>query len=191
MQMTTRYITKAAVIAVLYVALTILLAPISYGIIQFRISEALMVLAAFTPAAIPGLFIGCVISNLVGGFGIIDILFGSLATLAAAFFTCKLSKHMHADEGVGRLSAAKPFLLPLPTVFFNGIIVGGYLPFIITDSGIESGNLVFIIAVSVFSVMLGELVVMFALGVPLYYAIKRTNLFSEEIIGDRSGKGME
>ena len=81
----TKYLTHAAIIAAVYVVLTIIFAPISYGQVQVRISEALTVLPYFTPAAIPGLFIGCIIANIYGGAGIIDIIFGSLATLFAAF----------------------------------------------------------------------------------------------------------
>ena len=97
----TKYLTHAAIIAAVYVVLTIIFAPISYGQVQVRISEALTVLPYFTPAAIPGLFIGCIIANIYGGAGIIDIIFGSLATLFAAFLSYKMPKK---------------YLVPLPPI---------------------------------------------------------------------------
>ncbi|MCR4435957.1 MAG: QueT transporter family protein [Clostridiales bacterium] len=108
------FLAQAAIIAALYAAVTILFAPISYLQVQVRVSEALTVLPAFTPAAIPGLFIGCVIANIFGGVGMLDIIFGSLATLAAAFLSYKMPKK---------------YLVPLPPVILNGIIVGATLSY--------------------------------------------------------------
>ncbi|MDP3013291.1 MAG: QueT transporter family protein, partial [Candidatus Subteraquimicrobiales bacterium] len=79
--------TKSAMIAALYAVLTIALAPISYGQLQVRVSEALTALAYFEPAAIPGLFIGCVLANIYGGLGLWDIFGGSTLTLLAALLT--------------------------------------------------------------------------------------------------------
>ena len=75
---------QAAAIAAIYVVLTVLFAPIGFGSVQVRFSEALTVLPYFTPAAIPGLFVGCFIGNILGGAIPLDIICGSLATLAAA-----------------------------------------------------------------------------------------------------------
>ena len=72
------FLTQAAVIAAIYVVLTIIFAPFSFGEVQVRISEALTVLPFFTPAAIPGLFVGCIIANLFGGAIPADIIFGSI-----------------------------------------------------------------------------------------------------------------
>ncbi|MDD2393262.1 MAG: QueT transporter family protein [Eubacteriales bacterium] len=176
MRINTRYIAYAAVIAVLYAAVTLLFAPISYGAVQFRISEALMMLAAFTPAAIPGLYTGCVIANLLGGFGIIDILFGGLATFMAALVTYMIArKTLDSKRQLLRL-----FLLPLPTVFFNALIVGGYLPFVITMPGMDGAGFLTLMAVSVLSVGLGEIVVTYAVGLPIYQALRRTNIFGND-----------
>lgn len=82
-----------AAIAAIYVVLTMLVAPIAFGPIQFRISEALTILPVFTPAAIPGLFIGCLLSNILGGGVIWDVIFGSLATLLGAVGTYLLRGH--------------------------------------------------------------------------------------------------
>lgn len=109
----TRYLCASAVIAALYAALTLLLAPISYGSIQCRISEALTLLPILTPTAVPGLFIGCLLANILGGCSLWDIVFGSLATLLAALGT--------------RALRSKPLLAALCPVISNGIIVGAVL----------------------------------------------------------------
>ena len=95
------FLTQAAVIAAIYVVLTIIFAPFSFGEVQVRISEALTVLPFFTPAAIPGLFVGCIIANLFGGAIPADIIFGSIATLLGALGTYALRKKSR-------------FLAPLP-----------------------------------------------------------------------------
>jgi len=102
-----RFIAEASVIAALYAALAILI-PGGSGQIQIRVAEALSVMAFFTPAAIPGLFIGCLTANIVVGFGIYDIVFGSLASLIAAFLTHKMPSK---------------YLAPLPPVVVNAVIV--------------------------------------------------------------------
>lgn len=85
-----------AVIAAIYVVLTIAFAPIAFGPVQFRISEALCILPFFTPAAVPGLFIGCFLSNLLCGAATLDVIFGSLATLIGALGSYALRKKMWA-----------------------------------------------------------------------------------------------
>lgn len=85
----TKYIVKAGVIAAIYFVVTILLGSVSYGPIQFRISESLVVLPMVEPAAIWGVFIGCLLANIGSPFGLLDILGGSLVTLLAAYLTSK------------------------------------------------------------------------------------------------------
>ena len=114
--LTTRSLCTSAVIAALYAALTLLLAPISYGNLQCRISEAMTLLPMVMPAAIPGLFVGCLLANLLGGCTVWDIVFGSLATLIAAVGTYALRK--------------KPILAALCPVLSNGVIVGAVLSFV-------------------------------------------------------------
>lgn len=82
---TAYFLAYAAVIAAIYVALTVMFAPIAFGPVQFRISEALCILPFFTPAAVPGVFVGCFLSNLLCGAAPLDVVFGSLATLIGAF----------------------------------------------------------------------------------------------------------
>ncbi len=107
--LTTRSLCLSAVIAALYAALTILLAPISYGSIQLRLSEVMTLLPMFLPQAIPGLFAGCLIANLYTGM-LTDVIFGSLATLLAAIGTYALRK--------------KPLLAAACPVVVNGVTVG-------------------------------------------------------------------
>lgn len=93
------FLVHAAAIAAIYVVLTLVFAPFSFGEIQVRVSEALTILPYFTPAAIPGLFVGCLIGNTVGGAIPIDIICGSLATLIGAFITYRLRRHRMLAPG--------------------------------------------------------------------------------------------
>ena len=108
-------ITQAAVIAAVYVVLTLIFAPISFGPIQFRISEALVVLPFFTPAAIPGLFIGCLLGNIFGGAMAADVVFGSLATLIGACASYGLRGHK--------------WLVCVPPILSNTLIIPWVLRF--------------------------------------------------------------
>ena len=112
----TQFLAEAAVIGAIYVVLTLLFAPLSYGEIQIRFSEALTILPFFTPAAIPGLFVGCIIANLFGGAIPVDIIFGSIATLIGAVFTY-------------RLRSCNRFLAPIPPIVSNAVIVPFVLHF--------------------------------------------------------------
>ena len=104
------FLTHAAMIAAIYVVLTLVFQAISFGEIQVRIAEALTILPAFTPAAIPGLFIGCIIGNIFGGSILPDIIFGSLATLIGSCFTYLLRNQ-------------NKYLAPLPPIISNTVIV--------------------------------------------------------------------
>ena len=115
--LTTRSLCMSAIIAALYAVLTLVLAPISYGNLQCRVSEAMTLLPLIMPASIPGLFIGCVIANLYTG-SVLDIIFGSLATLLAAVGTYALRD---------RRVKGFPLLSVLCPVVANGVIVGTVL----------------------------------------------------------------
>jgi len=117
MKRNTKFLVSGGVIAALYVVLTVVSAAfgLSSGAVQIRISEALCILPAFTPAAVPGLFIGCLLSNLLCGGNIWDIIFGSLATLAGAAFTYLLRRNR--------------WLAALPPIITNAIVVPLVLTF--------------------------------------------------------------
>ncbi len=108
------FLAQAAMIAAIYVVFTVVFAAFSFGEVQVRIAEALTILPVFTPAAIPGLFIGCLIGNILGGSILPDIIIGSIATLIGAVFTYKLRNQ-------------NKYLAPLPPIISNTILV----PFIL------------------------------------------------------------
>ncbi len=110
------FLVHAAAIAAVYVVLTLLFAPFSFGEIQVRVSEALTVLPFFTPAAVPGLFAGCLIANILGGAIPADIAFGSIATLLGAAGTYLLRKKSR-------------YLAPIPPIVANTLIVPFVLRF--------------------------------------------------------------
>ena len=149
-------LTTAAVIAAAYAALTIGLAPISYGPIQFRASEALTVLPFLIPSSVYGIAVGCVLANLYTG-SILDIVFGSLATLLAGFVTMYCGKKGN--------TAKNRFFGCLMPVVFNAVIVGAVLTW-----GYQIQELPTPLAsygLNALTVGLGEAVVLFALGYPL------------------------
>lgn len=165
-----RDLATGAVIAAMYAVLTYVAAAmnLAYGGVQFRFSEALTVLPAFTPAAIPGLTLGCLIANLGSPLGVVDWVFGTLATFLAAF-SARMLRHIRW-RGV-------PVLVPLPSVLFNAVLVGLEIA-CLSDSGMfawsnASWGGFFAGALSV---GLGELVVCFGLGIPLMLAVQRAGL---------------
>lgn len=151
MKFSPKFIVQAALIAALYATLTLVLGSFGYGPVQFRIAEALTVLPAIMPASIPGLFIGCILANWIGGFGLIDIVFGSLATLLAGFSTYFLRKYR--------------LLYPFPPVFFNSIIVGTYVYLLYDNS--------YSLILTMLFIGISELVLCYGLGLPLITLIQK------------------
>lgn len=145
MTLSTKFVTQAGVIAGLYAAVTVILAPLSYGPVQVRVSEALTILPFVTPAAIPGLFLGCIVANVYGGLGVYDIIGGSICTLLAAYLTFLLSR------------TKRPILAPLPPVLINAFGVSLYLHLLF--------NLPYFLTVLYIAV--GEIVACYFLGYPL------------------------
>ena len=117
------YLAQAAMIAAIYVVLTVVGASLAFGEVQIRFAEALTILPVFTPAAIPGLFVGCLIGNTLGGSILPDIIFGSLATLIGAIFTWSLRNK-------------SKFLAPVPPVVANIIVVPFVLKYAYGSEGI-------------------------------------------------------
>jgi len=153
----TRFIVESAMIAALYSLMTILIAPISSGLIQCRISEALCVLPYFTPAAVPGLFVGCVLANLLTGAVPLDIIAGSLATLAAALMARWIGRRVKSPAG--RL------LVPAPAVLVNALVVGWLL------SDVYKVGAPY--PLCALYVGLGQIVACYALGMPLLLVLER------------------
>ena len=160
-----RFITTAATIAAIYAALTFLgnFFGLSYGPIQVRFSEALTILPLFTPAAIPGLTIGCFIAN-IGSFNAADMVFGTFATFIAAVLTYYL-RNIKVKE--------IPCLSLLSPVIINAFIIGFEIAVLFLPEGYSLWGFL----ISAFEVGLGELVVCFGLGIPFYLAVKKYRIF--------------
>lgn len=156
-----RFIVTAALISAAYVVLTYVSASLglAYGNIQFRLSEALNVLAVFTPAAIPGLAVGCVIGNLGSPFGLIDVVVGTLATTLSAISIRLLAKVS---------GKAIPYISILPPVIFNAVLVGLEIVWFLPQGVSWLG-----FAITALEVALGELFVCTLLGLPVYFGIKK------------------
>lgn len=169
----TRKLCQIAMIAALYAAITLAVSPISYGPFQFRVSEMLTILPAFTGMAIPGLTIGCVIANLIGAFtginpiGLIDAVVGSSATLIAAILAYYIGKSSK--------KWIKYAFVPLPSVLINAIVVG--LELTIVFAGISSPIEIYL--ANMVSVFVGQVVICYALGVPLMMILKKNNLWQK------------
>lgn len=148
-----RRLTACAILAAVYAALTLATAFISYGPIQFRMSEALCILPYFAPWTTWGLLLGCSIANLFNGS--LDLFMGSTATFLAGFLTSRIRNK---------------YIAPLPPVIMNALLVGGML--VITSGERTWGSFALFGA----EVATGELAVMYLLGLPLLIVIERNGL---------------
>ncbi len=154
-----RRLTVAAMIAAVYLVLTMLFYLTSFQPLQSRLAEALTVLPYFTPVAIPGLFVGCILANILGGNGIWDVVVGSLASLLAAYLTYKLTHN----------KPKRKWLAPLPAVLVNAVAVGIMLS-VLSDLPLLA---------TILSVGLGQVLSCYVLGLPLLFLIERTRKINE------------
>lgn len=184
--MKSNYLARVGVIAAVYAACTLIallfLGSLAWGPIQFRVSEALCALALFTPAAIPGLTLGCVIANVMnivisgtGMLGMLDVVFGSLATFAGALFTWKMRRH--------------PLVALAGPVLANALIVPAYLPLLLQGVGFYTipfttisldNSWLFMYLFGLVTTGVGEAVIMYVLGYPLARSLAKTPMFSAE-----------
>lgn len=184
--MKSNYLARVGVIAAAYAACTLIallfLGSLAWGPIQFRVSEALCVLALFTPAAIPGLTLGCVIANVMnivisgtGMLGMLDVVFGSLATFAGALFTWKMRR--------------RPLVALAGPVLANALIVPAYLPLLLQGVGFYTipfttisldNSWPFMYLFGLVTTGVGEAVIMYVLGYPLARSLAKTPMFSAE-----------
>ncbi len=150
----TRFLSQAAVIAAVYTVLTLAFAPLSYGesMIQVRISEMLTILPYYTSAAIPGLFIGVIVSNLFSPVGAIDVVLGSLATLLAAYLSYRTKNK---------------WLVPIPPIVVNALVIGGMLHYVYN----------FPLELSIISIAIGQILSCYGLGGILMVALDRTKQY--------------
>jgi len=177
---------RAGMIAAVYAALTVLcltlLQTLAWGPVQLRLSEAVCVLALLTPAAVPGLAIGCLLANLLGMaisgsgvLGLLDVVFGTLATLLGALWM----RRFRSRVGIALLGP----------VLANALIVPAYLPVILAAYGfyvipftsIElSGSYMLMYLFGFVAIALGQAIVIYGLGLPLFKALKATEFFKKE-----------
>lgn len=143
-----RFWIRAAIISAVYVVVTAVFAPISFGPMQVRVAESLALLPFLWAEAVPGLFIGVLLANVLWGLGVIDIVLGSLATLLAALLTRRMPSL---------------WLAAVPPVIVNGLVVGAYLTLWFPVP----------LAWSVAYVSLGQIVACFGLGIPLVILMRR------------------
>jgi uncharacterized membrane protein len=155
-----RFVVFNGIAAALYVTLAYVFAPISYGMVQLRISECMTVLPIFSWHMVPGVAIGCLIANIINpeNLGAIDIIGGTLATVIAGFLSALIGKKIKWP-GI------------IPPILVNGVIVGGYLPFLLSDT-VTVG----VVAFSMLTVAAGEAAVLIVIGLPLIAIIDKTGL---------------
>lgn len=145
----TLFITQSAIIAAIYTVLVLIFAPISFGPVQVRFAEALTILPYFTPAAIPGVTIGCFLSAFLTGADVLDMVFGTLATLIAAYFSYRLRRNK--------------FLVPIPPIIANTLIIPWVLRY---AYGFKDA-----IPYMMLTVGLGEVIAAGILGLILLYSL--------------------
>ena len=145
------YLVQAAMIAGIYVVLCYIFHPISFGAVQVRIAEVLTILPFFTPAAIPGVAIGCFLANLLTGCAVLDIVFGAIATLIGAIFTYLLRKNK--------------YLAVLPPIISNTLIVPWVLRFAYGEA--------LPIPLMMLTIGIGEIISVGVLGLGLLFALQK------------------
>ena len=148
-----RFLAQAGLIAAIYTALCLVLHPISFGFggVELRVSEALTLLPALMPSAVPGLFIGCLLANLMGGATLLDIVFGSLTTLVAAMLTRKFRE--------------KPLLAAFWPVILNALVIGALLRY--------AYGLAMPLWLCMLSIGAGQAIACYAIGLPVMRMMKR------------------
>jgi len=180
-----RYVARAGMIAAVYAALTVVtvqfLGAFAWGPVQFRVSEAVTVVAMLTPAAIPGLFVGSIVANLYtfsvmgNPLALLDVIFGSLGTLLGAMWMWRFRK----NTPLGLLGP----------VISNALIVPAYLPFLAAGFGFYKvpftnidleGQWVWMYLFGVLAVGIGQAVVVYGLGWPLLQALRRLGIAEED-----------
>ena len=145
----TKYLVQSGVIAAIYVVLAQVFGFMGFGPIQFRIAEALTVLPFFTPAAIPGVFIGCLLANILYGGVLLDVVFGSLTTLLAAYLSYRLRKNK--------------WMVTVPPILLNAAII----PFVLKYGyGVPDG-----IPFMMGTIFIGQFIVVGIIGMVLLHAL--------------------
>ena len=163
-------LTHAAIAAALYVVITLIAAPISYGPLQLRLSEILMILPYFMPETAAGLAVGCFIVNIGSVYGIFDMILGSLATGIAAFLIARSGKRKTKKDVVLTVTA--------PAVS-NGLIVGAFIAYLTAPAG----GFFALYALYALQIGLSELIVMMCAGLPILIKLPKTEIYNRFIAG--------
>jgi uncharacterized membrane protein len=171
MRLNTRRIAFAGVLAAAYAAITLASASLAYGPVQFRLAEALTVFCCFTPAAVPGMVLGCMAANLASFVSAWDFVIGSCATLLACLLTRAMSRRLEEQRWL-------IWLIPLPTVLCNAVIVGAEIAVFFDDRAFLPAW-----GLNALSVGAGEAAVMYALGLPFLYFLLKNRELSRKLRG--------
>lgn len=174
-------LTQGALVAALYLALTMATSFMSFSLIQLRLAEALTALPALFPSAIMGVFAGCLLANFLNpaSLGLVDSLAGSAVTLVAAWLTWRLARPWRrqlaaedrGDRSVSRLDRVRHLLVPLlPPVLLNALVVGTYLPFLIRPGQVNPG----LVFGTMGAIFVSQSLVVLGLGLPLLSALRKT-----------------
>ena len=161
MKVTVRKIAFGGVIAALYAAVTIVTSSFAYGPVQFRLAEALAVLCCFEPTAVAGVTVGCLVANLFSTVSPLDLIMGTGATLIASLVMTR---------------CRRAWTMIWPNVIANGVIIGLELALVLPELPFWTG-----FATYGLQVALGELAVMTVLGIPLFYALQRTDILKKTL----------
>ena len=171
MKLDVRKIAFAGVIAALYAGLTIAVMPLSYGAVQIRFSEVLCILPFFFPFSVWGLFIGCIAANILSPYPL-DIIIGPIASLAAALCTMYIGKSGNRD------SIPVKALACFPPVIFNAVFIGAMIAYIMVSEGAADAFLPVFISSGLW-VGLGQLIVLYVLGLPLMIYLPKTSIIDK------------
>jgi len=169
LRVSTRKIAFAGAIAAVYAALTIALSFIGYGPIQFRVAEALCILPFFFPFSVWGLFVGCILANLISPYPL-DIFIGSAATLLAALCTSQIGK-------LGRGLLIKAFAC-FPPVIINALFIGALIAWYMVGGG-EADTFLPALLINGLQVGLGQAAVLYAIGLPLMIYLPKSRVYEK------------
>ena len=166
-----RKVAFSAVIAALYAVLTIVLMPLSYGAVQIRFSEVLCILPFFFPFSVWGLFVGCIVANIFSPYPL-DLVVGPIASLLAGLGTMYIGRLNIRDKTSTKALAC------FPPVFFNAVLIGAMIAYIMISEGATESFWITFLASGLF-VALGQSIVMFVLGLPLMVYLPRTKIIDK------------
>ena len=172
MRVSVRKVAFSGVIAALYVVMTVAVHPLSYGPLQVRFSEVLCILPFFFPFSVWGLFIGCIVANLFSPYHLLDIIVGPIASLLAALCTMYIGKMKNREKVTTKALAC------FPPVIFNAVLIGAMIAYIVVGEGASEAFLTLFISYGLW-VGLGQLIVLYLIGLPLMVYLPTTKLIDK------------